>query len=207
MSEPSKTDYKAELKQFYAAKAGQPVVVHVPKMNFIMIDGNGDPNTSEEYAAAIQTLYPVAYAVKFISKLRFGRDFGVMPLEGLWWTEDMTEFSTDNKQDWLWTAMIMQPDVVTDDIYDQAVQQVKEKKSPEALGRLRFASYHEGRAAQALWVGPYSDEGPAIRELHEFISEQGGTLAATNKHHHEIYLGDPRRTAPAKLKTIIRQPF
>ena len=203
----SKTDYKAELKQFYAAKAGKPVVVQVPKMNFIMIDGKGDPNTSQEYAAAIETLYPVAYAIKFACKLGLGNDFGVMPLEGLWWAEDMTNFSTDNKENWLWTAMIMQPDVVTDDIYDRAVQQVKEKKSPEALGRLRFSSYDEGRAAQVLYVGPYSDEGPTIKALHEFINEQGGTLAATNKHHHEIYLGDPRRTAPAKLKTIIRQPF
>jgi hypothetical protein len=207
MNETSKTDYKADLKQFYAAKEGKPVVVQLPKMNFIMVDGKGDPNTSQEYAAAIQTLYPVAYAIKFTCKLGLGKDFGVMPLEGLWWAEDMTEFSTDNKEDWLWTAMIMQPDVVTEDIYDQAVQQVKEKKSAEALGQLRFGSYDEGRAAQVMYVGPYSDEGPAIKELHEFIKEQGGALEATNKHHHEIYLGDPRRTAPAKLKTIIRQPF
>jgi len=202
-----KVDYKKELKQFYAAKLGKPVVVQVPKMNFIMIDGKGDPNTSQEYVDAIQTLYPVAYTIKFTSKLGYAKDFGVMPLEGLWWTENMAEFSAEDKSNWLWTAMIMQPDVVTEDIYNQAVQQVREKKSPKSLDKLRFESYDEGRAAQVMYVGPYSDEGLTIQELHEFIKEQGGTLDENNRHHHEIYLGDPRRTAPEKLKTIIRQPF
>lgn len=203
----NKIDYKKELKQFYAAKVGKPVVVEVPKMNFIMIDGKGDPNTSQEYIDAIQTLYPVAYTIKFTSKIKYVEEFGVMPLEGLWWTEDMADFSTEDKSSWLWTAMIMQPDVVTEDIYNQAVQQVREKKSPKSLDKLRFASYDEGRAAQVMYVGPYSDEGPTIQELHTFIKEQGGRLDDSNKHHHEIYLGDPRRTNPAKLKTIIRQPF
>jgi hypothetical protein len=203
----SKTDYKKELKQFYAVKVGKPVVVQVPKMNFIMIDGKGDPNTSQDYIDAIQALYPVAYTIKFTSKIKYGKDFGVMPLEGLWWTENMADFSAENKDNWLWTAMIMQPEAVTEDIYNQAVQQVKEKKSPKSLDKLRFASYDEGRAAQVMYVGPYSDEGPTIQELHEFIKEQGGKLDDSNKHHHEIYLGDPRRTDPAKLKTIIRQPY
>jgi len=203
----SKTDYKKELKQFYNAKVGKPVVVHVPKMNFVMIDGKGDPNKSKEYIDAIQVLYPVAYTIKFTSKIKYGKDFGVMPLEGLWWTENMADFSTKDKSNWLWTAMIMQPDVVTEDMYNQAVQQVREKKAPQSLSKLRFASYAEGRAAQVMYIGPYSDEGPTIQDLHEFIAEQDGTLDGTNKHHHEIYLGDPRRTAPEKLKTIIRQPF
>jgi len=203
----NKVDYKKELKQLYAAKVGKPVVVQVPKMNFIMIDGKGDPNTSQEYIDAIQTLYPVAYTIKFTSKLKYGNDFGVLPLEGLWWTENMADFSSKDKSNWLWTAMIMQPEVVTEDIYNQAVQQVREKKSPKSLDKLRFVSYDEGRAAQVMYVGSYSDEGPTIQELHKFIKEQGGKLDAINKHHHEIYLGDPRRTAPEKLKTIIRQPF
>jgi hypothetical protein len=203
----TKTDYKKELKQFYGAKADKPVVVQIPKMSFIMIDGEGDPNTSQEYVDAIQTLYPVAYTIKFTSKLKYGNDFGVMPLEGLWWTENMADFSAKDKSNWLWTAMIMQPDVVTEDIYNQVVQQVREKKSPQSLGKLRFESYEEGRAAQVLYVGPYADEGPAIQALHQFIRGQGGVLEESNKHHHEIYLGDPRRTDPAKLKTIIRQPF
>lgn len=202
-----KVDYKKRLKDFYQAKVNKPVVVQVPKMNFIMIDGKGDPNTSKEYIDAIQTLYPVAYTIKFTSKLGYGKDFGVMPLEGLWWTEDMTDFSAENKSNWLWTAMIMQPDVVNEDLYNKAVLQVREKKNPKSLDKLRFASYDEGRAAQVMYVGPYSDEGPTILRLHEFIKEQGGSLDDSNKHHHEIYLGDPRRTDPSKLKTIIRQPF
>ena len=203
----NKTDYKKELKQFYAAKVGKPVVVQVPNMNFIMIDGKGDPNISQEYIDAIQTLYPVAYTIKFTCKLGYGEDFGVMPLEGLWWTEDMADFSVEDKSNWLWTAMIMQPAVVTEDIYNQAIQQVREKKNPTSLNKLRFASYDEGRAAQVMYVGPYSDEGPTIQGLHALIKKQCGTQDDSNKHHHEIYLGDPRRTAPEKLKTIIRQPF
>lgn len=202
-----KVDYKKELKQFYAAKVGKPVVVVVPKMNFIMIDGKGDPNTSQEYIDATETLYPVAYAIKFISKIKYGNDFGVMPLEGLWWTQNMADFSVDDKSNWLWTAMIMQPNIVTEDIFNQAVLQVKQKKSLKSIDKLRFAAYYEGRAAQIMYVGPYSDEGPTIQDLHKFIKEQGGALTDSNKHHHEIYLGDPRRTVPEKLKTIIRQPF
>lgn len=202
----NKTDFKKQLGQFYAAKVDQPVVVQVPKLNFIMIDGKGDPNTSQEYIDAIQTLYPVAYTIKFTSKLQNGEDFGVMPLEGLWWTENMAEFSTLDKSNWLWTAMIMQPDVVTADIYDQAVRQVRDKKNPKSLDRLRFASYDEGRAAQVMFIGQYSDEGPTIENLHKFIGEQGGTLGGA-KHHHEIYLSDPRRADPSKLQTIIRQPY
>jgi len=201
-----KIDYRKALKQFYTAKVGKPTVVHVPAMNFIMIDGMGDPNTSQEYMDAIQTLYPVAFTIKFTSKIAYGNDFSVMPLEGLWWTEDMASFSAENKSSWLWTAMIMQPDVVTQDIYRQAAAQVREKKTCKSLDKLRFAPYDEGRAAQVLYIGPYANEGPTIQELHNFIKEQGGTLDGS-KHHHEIYLGDPRRTAPEKLKTIIRQPF
>jgi len=203
----NKTDYKKELKQFYSAKIGKPVVVQVPKMNFIMIDGRGDPNTSQEYIDAMQALYSVAYTIKFISKLKYSHDFRVMPLEGLWWTERMADFSVTDKSNWLWTAMIMQPDVINKGIYDQAVKQTKEKKSPKSLDMIRFESYDEGRAAQVMYLGPYSDEGPTIQQLHQFIEEQGGTLEETTMHHHEIYLGDPRRTDPANLKTIIRQPF
>lgn len=199
-------DYKKELKQFYAAKVGKPVVVQVPKMNFIQIDGRGDPNTSQEYIDAIEALYPVAYTIKFSSKNKNGEDFGVMPLEGLWWSDNMEDFSSGNKENWQWTAMIMQPDVITEELFNHAVQQVKDKKSPKSLDKIRFSSYDEGRAAQVMYVGPYSDEGPTIEKLHDFISEQGGTLKGA-KRHHEIYLGDPRRTAPEKLKTIIRQPF
>lgn len=203
----NKVDYKQDLKQFYASKVGQPVVVDIPEMNFIMIDGKGDPNNNQEYMDAIQTLYPVAYTIKFTSKLKNGNDFTVMPLESLWWTEDMSKFSAANKDDWQWTAMIMQPEVVTEDLFDEAMRRVAETKSPPALSKVRFEAYDEGRAAQVMYIGPYSEEGPTILKLHEFIFAQGGTLDAHNKHHHEIYLGDPRRTAPERLKTLIRQPF
>lgn len=203
----NKTDYKKELKQFYSAKAGNPVTVQVPKMNFIMVDGMGDPNTSQDYQDAIQALYKVAYAIKFTSKLAYGHDFGVMPLEGLWWTPNMADFSPKDKSNWLWTAMIMQPETVTKSMFDQAVAQVRQKKAPNALDKVRFSAYDEGRAAQVLYIGPYAEEGPTIIRLHEYIAEQGGTLSGTTKHHHEIYLGDPRRTAPENLKTIIRQPY
>ena len=201
-----KVDFKKELKNFYSAKVGKPVVVEMPKMNYLMIDGLGDPNTSKEYIDAIQTLYPVAYTIKFMCKKELGKDFGVMPLEGLWWSKDM-QFNMENKDDWQWTAMIMQPEVVTKKIFDQAIKQVAEKKDLKSLSKLRFESYDEGRAAQVMYVGPYAEEGSTIQALHAFIKEQGGKFTAKNKHHHEIYLGDPRRTAPEKLNTIIRQPF
>jgi len=203
----NKTDYKKELSSLYAGKPGVFTAVTVPPMQFIMIDGHGDPNTSQEYIDAVQVLYPVAYTLKFMCKKELEQDYGVMPLEGLWWTENMADFNMEDKSNWLWTAMIMQPAIITKDMFDRAVQQVADKKAPAAIGKIRLETYDEGRAAQVMYVGPYAGEGPTIMQLHAFIREQGGELTATNKHHHEIYLGDPRRVAPEKLKTIIRQPY
>jgi len=202
----NKIDYKKELRALYGGRVDEVVAVQVPAMNFLMIDGQGDPNTSADYAHAIQTLYPLAYAIKFLCKQGQIEDFGVMPLEGLWWAEDMREFATADKRNWLWTAMIMQPPVVTTELFERAVEQVAAKQRPRLLNRVRFERYDEGRAAQVLYVGPFSGEGPTIERLHAFIAEQGGRLE-TAKHHHEIYLSDPRRTEPSKLKTIIRQPY
>jgi len=202
-----KIDYKKNYKDLYKAKTDKPVTVNVPKMNFLMIDGKGDPNSSQEYVDAVQALYPVAYALKFMCKRELGTDFGVMPLEGLWWMEDMSKFDTKDKSDWLWTAMIMQPDIVTKANFERAVKQVAEKKDLKSLSKIRFEAYSEGRSAQVMYVGAYADEGPTIQSVHEFIKAQGGKLDGINKHHHEIYLGDPRRTEPSKLKTIIRQPY
>ncbi len=203
----NKTDYKKAFGGLYSGKVGQFAVVDVPPMNFLMIDGHGDPNTSQEYIDAIQALYPVAYTLKFMCKKELDEDFTVMPLEGLWWSEDMRDFAMQNKDDWQWTAMIMQPAIVTKAMFERAVQQVADKKAPTSLSKVRFEAYDEGRAAQVMYLGAYADEGPTIQQLHAFIAEQGGALSATNKHHHEIYLSDPRRLAPAKLKTIIRQPY
>lgn len=203
----NKTDFKKELDGLYTGKPGVFTAVDVPPMQYLMIDGHGDPNTSQEYTDAIQALYPVAYTLKFMCKKELAEDYSVMPLEGLWWTEDMADFSTADKSNWLWTAMIMQPAMITREMFERAVQQVADKKAPASLSKIRLETYDEGRAAQVMYIGPYADEGPTIQQLHAFIRDQGGELAATNKHHHEIYLGDPRRTDPSKLKTIIRQPY
>ncbi|HCR55481.1 TPA: hypothetical protein DIV49_00760 [Candidatus Saccharibacteria bacterium] len=202
-----KIDYKKQLTQFYSGKVGNMLVVEVPSHNFLMIDGHGDPNTSKEYIDAIQALYPVAYTLKFMSKRTLGKDFGVMPLEGLWWSDNMDDFLTGNKSNWNWTMMILQPEFITKEMLDTAKEDVTKKKNPKLIDRIRLESYTEGRAAQVMYVGAYADEGPTIKKLHEFIVENGGKLDASSKHHHEIYLGDPRRTSPDKLKTIIRQPF
>jgi len=202
-----KIEYKKQLKEYYSAKVGKIVTVNIPKMNYLMIDGHGDPNNSQEYIDTIQTLYPVAYTLKFMCKKALGKDFGVMPLEGLWWTEKMADFSVEDKSNWLWTAMIMQPDIITREMFKDATKQVAEKKKPASIDKIHFEAYSEGRAAQVMYIGPYADEGSTIMGLHEYIRQQGGRLDETNKHHHEIYFSDPRRTDPSKLKTIIRQPY
>ena len=199
-----KIDFKKEFKQLYRPSAKKISVVDVPPMQFLMIDGQGDPNTSQVYTDAVEALYAVAYTLKFASKKQLARDFTVMPLEGLWWVEDMSDFSTKDKDSWLWTAMIMQPDWIDATMVEAAKEAAAKKKDLPALPGLRFERYHEGLAAQILYIGPYADEGPTIARLHAFIAENGYRLAGK---HHEIYLSDPRRTAPEKLKTVIRQPM
>jgi hypothetical protein len=201
----SKIDLKRELKALYKPPKSRFTVVNVPEMNYLMVDGHGDPNTSQEYEAAVEALYAVAYAVKFaLKKNPETEDYVVPPLEGLWWVEEMAEFSIEEKGAWDWTMMILQPEWVTAEVVEQAREEAARKKELPALDKLRFAPYDEGLAAQILYVGPYADEGPTIAALHDFIHEQGGELQGK---HHEIYLSDPRRTAPEKLKTVIRQPF
>ncbi|MFC1629075.1 GyrI-like domain-containing protein [Gemmatimonadota bacterium] len=200
-----KIDFKKELKYLYNPSKKECAVVDVPTMQFLMVDGEGDPNTAESYTEAIGVLYAVAYTLKFMIKLGpQAVNFAVMPLEGLWWVDDMSLFSEEDKSAWQWTAMIMQPEFVTGDLFEEARQQVEEKKGIPGLDRLRLAEHDEGRAAQIMHIGPYADEAPTIRGLHAFIGEQGGSLKGK---HHEIYLSDPRRSAPEKLKTVIRQPF
>ncbi len=199
-----RTDLKKELKRLYGTTGKSAVLVDVPAMNFLMIDGEGNPNTAQAYADAVQTLYTVSYTLKFmLKKGKAAIDYGVMPLEGLWWTDDMADFSPDNKDIWKWTAMIMQPEWITQELVEEAEEQAARKKDLPALQSLRFLSFEEGKAAQCLHIGPYAEEGPTIERLHQFICDQGLTL---RDQHHEIYLSDPRRAAPDKLKTIIRQP-
>ena len=199
-----KIDFKKELKHLYQPSAKKFEVVDVPPMNFLMIDGHGDPNTAQEYQDAVEALYAVAYALKFMSKKQKGMDYVVPPLEGLWWVENMEEFSTDDKSAWDWTMMVMQPESVTQEMFEAALEQVEKKKNLPALPKLRLETYHEGLAVQILHIGSYDDEGPTIAKMHqEFMPENGYEPAGK---HHEIYLSDPRKVAPEKLKTVLRQP-
>ena len=196
-----------ERELLHRASAREPVIVRVPEMGFVMIDGHGDPNTSPEYADAIQALYPLSYALKFALKRDLGLQYRVGPLEGLWWSEDTAAFSDGRKDDWNWTMMIAQPDEVTADRFDLARTDVGRKKDLPALARARLQRFEEGPSAQILHIGPFSEEGPTIWRLHAFIQEQGHAFDGIHQKHHEIYLSDPRRSAPAKWRTIIRQPF
>jgi hypothetical protein len=199
----TKIDLKRELPELYTARR-KPGIVEVPELKFLMIDGHGDPNTSADYGHAIEALYSVAYTLKFTLKKGGSLDFPVMPLEGLWWAQKSDDFLAGQKSSWSWTAMLLQPDVVTEELVADAVSAASHKRSLPAAGLLRLKSFTEGLSAQVLHVGPYAEEAPTIAELHAFIAEQG--YARCGKHH-EIYLGDPRRSAPDRLRTIIRQPI
>ena len=201
----NKLDLKKQFPNLYKPSKKEISVVDVPDMNFLTIDGKGDPNTSEEYAQALAALYTLAYTIKFqVKKCKKPVDYAVMPLEGLWWTDDMSLFSDKDKSAWKWTMMIAQPDFVTRDFVEEQRAVAAKKKNPPSLPQIRFGVYHEGRAAQILYIGPYHAEGPAIARIHEHIRLAGGDRRGK---HHEIYLRDPRKTAPEKLQTIIRQPF
>lgn len=196
-----KIDLKKELKTLYSPPK-KPVIVEIPSMSYLMIDGLGDPATSKEYAESIEALFPLAYALKFMIKKRQGFDYGVMPLEGLWWADDMAHFMGDRSK-WQWTSMIMQPEQVTPELVGEAMEQVEKKKAPSALSKVRFKRLEEGLVAQVMHVGPFSEEGPTVAGLHAFIEANGYKMSGK---HHEIYLNDIRKTAPEKMKTVIRQP-
>ena len=197
-------DLKKQMKHLYQPSAKEVVQVEVPPMNYLMIDGEGDPNTSQAFSAAVEALFSVSYTLKFmIKKGPLAIDYGVLPLEGLWWTDDMSKFSIEDKSAWKWTLMIMQPSFVTTDMVDKAVMDVGKKRKSTAISELRFEALSEGKCAQILHVGPFSEEGPTIERLHQYIAARG---KRTGKHH-EIYLSDIRKCAPAKWKTVIRQPM
>lgn len=198
-----KVDLKKEMKNLYNPSSKEVTIVDIPAMNFLLVDGEGAP-TSPQFSEAIEALFSVSYTLKFMIKKGKGVDYVVMPLEGLWWVDDMTKFSADQKGEWKWTAMIMQPKYVTADDVKGAVEQVKKKKNPAALSKVRFENFKEGAAAQIMYVGPFSDEGPSIAKIHAQIQGGGHTLSGK---HHEIYLNNPATTAPEKLKTVIRQPM
>jgi len=200
-----KIDFKKELAVLYRPSAKKVVTVDVPAFNFIMTDGQGDPNSSEVFAAAVEALFSVSYTLKFmIKKGPRQLDYGVLPLEALWSADDPTAFTEGRKDEWCWSAMIMQPEFIDEELYAQAIAQVAKKKPLAALEKLRFESFTEGQAAQTLHLGPFSEEGPTVERVHQFIASEGRTLCGR---HHEIYLSDIRKAAPAKWKTVIRQPY
>jgi hypothetical protein len=199
-----KIDLKKALKHLYQPSAKEVVLVDVPTINYLMIDGEGDPNTSQAFAEAVEALYAVSYALKFmIKKGPLAMDYGVMPLEGLWWAEDMSEFSVEDKSNWNWTLMIMQPDFVTGDMVADAIAEVRKKKDPAALSKLRFEPFSEGKCAQILHIGPFTAEGPTVEKVHQFIDSHGRRSGK----HHEIYLSDIRKADPNNWRTVIRQPL
>jgi hypothetical protein len=200
-----KIDFKKTLKQLYAASAKEPVLVDVPTMNFLMADGKGDPNSTPSFRHAVEALYSVSYTLKFMIKKGKGAvDYTVPPLEGLWWTDSMSDFSVQNKDIWKWTVMIMQPKYVTEELFRCAVEEVvRKKKDLPLLTSLRLEEYTEGLSAQIMHRGPFSTEGPTIERLHAFVREGGRQLRGK---HHEIYLSDPRKAKPTSMKTIVRQP-
>lgn len=199
-----KMDWKKDLKQLYFPPAS-PVTVDVPPINYLMLDGHGDPNHSAHYQAVVEALFSLSYTLKFAIKKAGGTEYAVFPAEGLWWVEDMRDFNIEHKENWDWTMMIAQPELVTGDWVEQARREALKKKGQPLLEQVRFETYQEGLCAQIMHSGPYAAEGPTIARLHAYIAAQGGTTLALK--HHEIYLGDVRKTAPEKLKTVIRQPY
>jgi len=198
-----KVDFKKTLP-CYKAKPGVFGLIEVPTLQYLAIDGGGGP-ASQDFLDAIATLYPVAYTLEFMSKVQLDQDYVVPPLEALWWADDWAVFTTKfDKSKWDWSARIMTPDWIDSASFEQAVEQVRQKKDLPLLDRLQFVSTDEGLCAQTLHVGPYSDEGPVLKEMHEvFIPAQGMQMRGK---HHEIYFSNFRKVAPEKLRTILRQP-
>jgi hypothetical protein len=204
MTAAAKYDVKREHRALYAPSAKHFALVEVPPMRYLAIDGHGDPNRAPEYAAAVGALFAVAYSVKFLSARELGRDLVVAPLEGLWRADDPQRFVTRDKAGWSWTMLISQPEWIGDEHVAVARERAAAKADASALERLGLVELHEGPSVQILHVGSYDDEGPVLERLHhEFMPAHGLTFAAD---HHEIYLSDARRTAPEKLRTVLRQP-
>ncbi|PHO04723.1 hypothetical protein CSC82_08800 [Rhodobacteraceae bacterium 4F10] len=202
-----KLDFKKVDKAFYTGKAGVWDMLDVPAWSFIMMDGQGNPN-GPSYARALAALYPVAYAIKFASKA-VGNDYVVPPLEALWWAENPDAFTQNRRDEWQWTVMLRVPETVTRDVFERgqvaaAAKLEKKKQDVTAISELRLATLSEGRCLQTLHIGPYTDEAPVLANLHDRVMPDLGVTF--HGPHHEIYLSDPRRTDPQKLKTLLRQP-
>jgi hypothetical protein len=194
-------DFKREYRSVYTAST-TPALVEVPTLAYLCVDGAGDPN-GPAYQEAIKCLYPVSYGVRAALKKAAVITYPVMPLQGRWWSAAGADFDERDRASWQWTAMIMQPPQVTADLVADAIATVRRKAPLDCLDRVRLSSLHEGRSAQILHVGPYDREQATIAALHSFIATSGHRISGE---HHEIYLSDARRTAPEKLRTIIRYP-
>jgi hypothetical protein len=200
-----KIDLKKELKALYNQPSKDITLVEVPELKFIMIDGQGSPE-SQQYSQSIQALYPIAYTIKFARKKADGTDYGVMPLEGLWWADDMTAFTSGKagREKWQWTLIIMQPDFITQVDFRNAREAAAKKKDNPFIAKVRLESFKEGKSVQIMYIGPFSGERPVIQRMHQKIQEIGGKLYGK---HHEIYLSDIRKADPSKWKTVLRQPY
>ncbi len=207
-------DLKKELKYLYAPSAKKAEIVKVPKLQFAMIDGviekGKEPGNSPAFAEATQALYSISYTLKFMLKKRKTNaiDYPVMPLEGLWGIQDVN-VDVGKKDNWSFTLMILQPDVITKDIFAEGMEQVRKKKgdSPE-LSKVRLSHFEEGICAQMMHIGPYATEPATIEIMRAFAAENGyRDNVGPNGLHHEIYIGDPRKADPAKLKTVVRHPL
>lgn len=204
-----KLDLRKQYKHLYLPSAKQVTVVEVPAFQFAMIDGaiepEHEPSNSPSFQQALEALYGIAYTLKFMSKLREENpiDYSVMALEGLWWVED-GEFDITNPGNWYWTAMILQPEHITQEMYAQGLEQLRIKKPNPALDKMRLETFDEGLCMQIMHIGPYADEPATIAKMEEFALKNGYTQRGK---HHEIYLGDPRRSKPENLKTVLRHPI
>ena len=199
----SRLDLKKELKPLYTASDKEAMLVTAWPLKYLMYNGFGDPNSNPDFQAGVEALFTASYTLKFMLKKEMELDYVVPPLEGLWWML-LADFDLERRDDWRWTLMIPQPEQVSRKVLDLAVAAAQKKKPLPALEKLRLEIYDEGQAAQILHVGPYSEEAATIERLHAFIQAKGYHLCGK---HHEIYLSDTRRTAPEKLKTILRQPI
>jgi hypothetical protein len=206
-------DLKKQFKHLYQPSAKKVEAVQVPKLQFAMIDGAIEkgqaPGTSPGFAEATEVLYGLSYTLKFMLKKRktSAIDYPVMPLQGLWWVEDGF-FDITVKDNWFYTLMIMKPDVVTKELFEEAREQVRKKKGDSPmLSKLRLDSFEEGLCVQVMHIGPYATEPATIDRMREFMSENGlRDNVGPNGKHHEIYLSDPRKAAPDKMKTVLRHP-
>jgi len=197
---PAKLELRKTMKKFYNPPAGEAVLVELPPLKYIMVDGDGEPG-GESFQQAMSALYNIAYTMKFRSKRLLKKDYDMMAPEGLWWMKGKIDMNKRDK--WLWTLMILVPDFITTKMFSDAVDEVRRKKNPPGLDRARLETLNEGKCVQMMHIGPYAAEPESIAKMDAYAKEHGYKMVGK---HHEIYLGDPRRAAPSKLKTVLRHP-